>query len=227
MIGDLFKTLSEDRRKLRKFIFFYLIVPIAIIGSLVWVYYYQYYLLNKLLPFDNLTNRVALNIGTIQKHLRFEFADDDDEIFLLDTISGGIRQLTQDDHRNIKPFASINENKVYFLSDRDFESYSYRKYHLFQYDLDTKETDRVIEQLSGCDISATSNFTDLHGFNNFLTLIESRDTVSNLLIFDTAQNKCIMSKPVLFETIIWELSNDKVTIKEAGNIRSIDLRNGG
>lgn len=99
-----------------------------LILSPIWIINNWYSLLNRFFPFDNLTHKVAVDGVDIIDYSDKDF--DIDEIFLVDTLTNEIRQVTDDNFINENPF--IDNGLVFFKSKRYDVSDS-----IFVYDLKT------------------------------------------------------------------------------------------
>jgi Tol biopolymer transport system component len=93
----------------------YLILIVVLILGSLWIYSNWYFNLNRLFPFNDLTNKIAIDGLDI---IDFSDRSDNDEIYLVDTTSNAIRQLTNDNYRDELPNISFSNSRIYFVSNR-------------------------------------------------------------------------------------------------------------
>src|SRR5690606_35025380 len=95
---------------------------LLILVGLFWAYVHRHYVLHKLSPFRSLENKIAVDDIMIEDWTNRAC---DGELYLVDTATGAIRQLTYDDFSDSRPAISKSENRVYFLSNRPIDGSQY------------------------------------------------------------------------------------------------------
>ncbi len=199
-----------------------ILVVVLLLGTL-WGYSNWYYNLNSLFPFNDLANKVAIDGIDI---IEFSERADLDEIYLVDTVSKSIRQLTNDNYRDEHPNISFSNNRIYFVSNRFLDrDQPYGKSHssIYFYDLTENEIYPAYPTLRNMLSDSTSDIKDLIIHNDLISFIEYHDGMNQLKIGRIGSNELISQYPVNQLSGIMKITDTQLTFKEMGELRTLNI----
>jgi hypothetical protein len=189
---------------------------LAILLTPIWVYYNRHSILNKISPFSNLSNKIA--VDSIHM-LDWDDNPDDNEIFLVDTLSKAIRQITNDSFRDEKPTISITENRVYFLSNRSSDNSSLTIHY---YDIKTKIFKNAYNEFKHILVSERADLKDIIVNKSKIAIVESYDSTRLYLV--DLENKGLLSKwTVKPITVIIDINDKEIITKQNGTISKLTI----
>lgn len=194
-----------------------------VILSPLWIYNNWYALLNQLLPFNDLTNKIALDgIDIADFSERVEI----DEIYLVDTVTNAIRQLTNDNYRDEHPNISFEDNRIYFVSNRFIDQdkpYGKERSSIFYYDLTEQAIYPAYPTLTNLLSDSTSDIKDLYIRNDLISFIEYHNGNHKLKIGHLGTNVLIAEDSVNEISVIMDINSNEVILKELGESRTLKI----
>jgi hypothetical protein len=114
----------------------FIVVGIPYVLIVNWPYW-----MNEIDPYSNLDGKVA--VDGIDLEL-YGFSGDENDIYLVDTIRNSFRQLTSDTFYNGEPFISLEDNKVYFYSNKPHDLGAVKRNdYLYAYSMTTHKIEAV------------------------------------------------------------------------------------
>jgi len=152
------------------------LVSLCVILSPIWVYFERHSILQAIFPFRTLEDKIVLDGIDI-----IDWTDDGEigELYLVDTISHGIRQLTNDAYRDIRPVVSLDEKRIYFLSDRPsdkYQKYGASNRRLFYFDIESQEIHSAYGEFQNTLRSQNSEIGDVTISEGRMAIVESHDS---------------------------------------------------
>jgi|SRR5690606_21933898 len=192
-------------------------LALLLLVGLVWVYFHRHYVHHKLFPFRTLENKIAVDDIMIM-----DWTDHacDGELYLVDTVSGAIRQLTYDDFMDGRPVISKSENRVYFLSNKpiDGSRYPRGRHRLFYFDMPSLEIYSTEREFQHILKSEASKIEDYVISEDLMALVEDYDS-TRLYLIDLKDKAIVgqwtVTNPVRLVNVEW----GRVTTRYDGKTR--------
>lgn len=198
------------------------LIGLSIIAAPFWVYYDRYAVLQKLFPFRTLENKITLDGVKI-----LDWADDSDagEIYLVDTVSLAIRQLTDDEYMDKRPAISTGEDRVYFLSYRPLDvnqdhPNSRRRIHYF--DMKRQQVYSAESEFQNV-LRATSDIRDLSVFNDRMAIVEDYDS-ARFYVIDLSDKSLLNQWVVRQNTTVISWQDGWMTTRQNGVLEKYEIR---
>lgn len=203
-----------------------LVVTVFVILSPLWVYINWYSILNQLFPFNDLNDKVVVDGIDITDYSE---RADIDEIYLVDTLTRSIRQLTNDNYRDKYPNISTSDERIYFVSNRflnvnEDKTYGRSGFSLFFYDLSEQKIYSAYSTLTNIISDSTANINDLIIDDNLIAIKEYNDGIHKIKIGLLNSNKLLFEHIVHEFSIILDINKSDLTIRENGQLRTLKIR---
>jgi len=200
----------------------YLIVFAVCLLLSPWLLYKNWYsILNSVAPFTTLDNKVAVDGVDIADYSeRAEI----DEIYIVDTLTGAIRQLTADSFQDSYPNISSQDRRIYFLSNRlvtDDRPHDSANKSLFYYDL-SDQTIRLGNPLIDKILADSSGqITQLMIKDNLIAIAECFDGSNLMKLGDLGSNQLLGTYSVANNSLIVNIQDGRILVRENGQVRAL------
>lgn len=200
------------------------LVALCVILAPIWIYFERHSILQTISPFRTLENKIVVDGIDI-----IDWTSDGDinEIYLIDTVSHAIRQLTDDTFRDRSPVISFEENRIYFLSNRPSgrdQEYADLNQGLYYFDIASQEIHSAYGEFGNILRSPNSEIRDITISEGRMAIVESYDSV-RLYIVDLRDNRIIKQLNVHPNTIIVGWEDGSLSTKENGVLESYEVGN--
>lgn len=198
------------------------LIGLSIIAAPFWVYYNRHAVLQKLFPFRTLENKIALDgVGIL------DWADDSDagEIYLVDTVSLAIRQLTDAEYMDKRPAISTGEDRVYFLSYRPLDvdqNYLNSRRRIHYFDIERQQVYSAESEFQNV-LHATSDVQDLSIFKDKMAIVEDYD-LARLYVIDLSDKSLLNQWIVRPNTIVVSWQDGWMTTRQDGILEKYEIR---
>lgn len=149
-----------------------------------------------------------------------------DEIYLVDTTTNAIRQLTNDNYRDEHPNISFEDNRIYFVSNRYIDQdkpYGKERSSIFYYDLTEQAIYPAYPTLTNLLSDSTSDIKDLYIRNDLISFIEYHNGTHKLKIGLLGTNVLIAEDSVNEISVIMDINSNEVILKELGESRTLKI----
>jgi len=147
-----------------------------------------------------------------------------DEIYIVDTLTGAIRQLTADSFQDSYPNISSQDRRIYFLSNRlvtDDRPHDSANKSLFYYDL-SDQTIRLGNPLIDKILADSSGqITQLMIKDNLIAIAECFDGSNLMKLGDLGSNQLLGTYSVANNSLIVNIQDGRILVRENGQVRAL------